>query len=160
MRVLAVPSRDLGALGLGASSHVEPPSHLQAGERGRVHAERPVQDRIHREAVDTTLRYEVAGLRVGLDGHARRDAAADQHHAGDQPEQAVGRDRLDRPLDGAELVRHVLVEDARALLDVLRASHERVDLGPGIHAGILVRLPGSLEHQLLVGDARCRRGEP
>ena len=69
---------------------------------------------------------------MGLDGHDARDAAAHEHDPGGQREQAVRGDGVDRALDAAELVGHVLVEDARALLEILGGAHERVDVGPRI----------------------------
>ena len=96
-----------------------------------------------------------------LDRDHRGDPAADQHHAGGQGEQSVARHRVDRPLHGAQLVGHVLVEDAGALLEVLGGADEGVDVGPaGFDAGFQIGGPGRLEHQFLVGDVRRRRGEP
>jgi hypothetical protein len=63
-------------------------------------------------------------------------------------------------LHRAQLVRHVLVEDRRSFEQVLRAADERVDLGPRVHAGVVVGPLGGLEHQLLVGDAGGNGREP
>src|SRR5207247_5309735 len=46
--------------------------------------------------------------------------------------QPVGGHRLDGPLDRAELIGHVFVEDARALFQVLRRTDERVDVLPRV----------------------------
>ena len=134
------------------AGHVQPAAHLEPGERRRGHAERPVQHRIHREPIDPARRDDVARLRVGLDGHGGRDPAADQHHRRRHSEQPVRGHGLHGPLHGAELVGDVLVEDARALLEILGAAHEGVDLAAGVEAGVRVGAAGRPRT-----SAPCRR---
>ena len=69
---------------------------------------------------------------MGLDDHHPGDPRTDQHDGGRDREQPVRRHGLHRSLHRAELVRHVLVEDARSLFEVLGRADERVDLGAGV----------------------------
>ena len=130
-RVLAVPGGDLGALRGRAAALVQVAAHLQPGDGERRYAQRAVEHRIEREALDPAVRDHVGRLRVGLDRHDPGDARPDQHHGGRDREQPVRSHGLHRSLDRAELVRHVLVEDARPLFEVLGRADERVDLACG-----------------------------
>jgi hypothetical protein len=162
-RVLAVPLRDRGALLRVSSGLVEVAAHLEPGDREGGHSERPAQHRVEGERVHAALRQQIGRLRMGFDGDRARRTAADQHHAGGEREQAVRRDGLHRSLDGAQLVGDVLVEDARAFLEVLRRAHERVDVAARVGAGVQVRGRRGLEHQLLVaaaGGGGCEPGPP
>ena len=94
-----------------------------------------------------------------LAGHNLSDAGPDQHDAGRDGDQAVGRHGLDRALGRPELVGNVLVEDARPLEEVLRGADEGIDVTAGVDAGGVVGAHRGLEHQLLVGNAGADRGE-
>ena len=159
-RVRAVLRGDHRRVLLGQAGALEEREHVEAGERRRGEPERAVQHRVERERLDPSERADVGDLAVRLDRDDRREPRADQHEPGRDTEQSVRGHRVDRPLHRAELIGHVLVEDRRALEQVLRAADERVDVLARVDAGVVVRALGRLEHQLLVGDAGGDRGEP
>jgi hypothetical protein len=117
--VRAISAGDVSTLFGGPAALVEVAAHLQAGHGERRDAQRTVEHRIEREALDPAVRDHVGRLRMRLHRHGPRDAGPDQHHGGRDREQPVRRHGLDGTLDRAELVRDVLVEDARPFLEVL-----------------------------------------
>ena len=128
----AVPGGDLGALRGRAAALVEVAAHLQPGDGERRYAQRAVEHRIEREALDPAVRDHVGRLRVGLDRHGPR-AMPDRISitavaiANRPSEATVWTGRWTAPSWSG----HVLVEDARALFEVLGRADERVDLPCG-----------------------------
>src|SRR5207249_4725584 len=74
------------------------------------------------------------------------------------PLQAISRDGVDRPHHGSQLVRRVLVGNARALMKVFTHADKAVDVLVG-HPSVVIGPGGSLESHFAVRLARRERAE-
>src|SRR2546427_9895198 len=78
------------------------------------------------------------------------DPGAHEHDRGGNTLQTVAGDRVNRLQHGPQLVRCVLVGDARALVEIFTHADKTFDVLMS-HAGVAVRTGGGFESQFAVG---------
>src|SRR5438552_15620002 len=99
---------------------------------------------------------DVGSLAMRLDGDQIGNSGPDEHQRGGHPLQAISRDGVDRPQHGAQLVRRVLVGNARALMKVFTHADKAVDVLVG-YPSVVVGPGGGLESHFAVRLPRRER---
>ena len=112
---------------------------------------------------DALERDEIGGLAVRLDDRDLDEPRLDLHEGVREALEAVPRHGAHAAQRAAELVRGEFVEDPEALVIVLRARDERIDLRPGIDVRVGIGAGRGLEHEFLptvLGRGRTERRHP
>ena len=155
--ILPVLRDDLGERFAGGFRAAEERVRLQARHDEGVGSERLVPDRVEGVFYDAVQRGDVRGFAMRLDDGDIDESGLNLHEGVREPLEPVAGDRAHPPQDGPELVRDEFVENPEALVVVLGARDEGIDVRSRVQPRVRVRAGGRLEHQLLPAVLRGRR---
>jgi len=114
----------------------------------------PIIHRVERVGDDVVVGQNVGRLAVRLDRDQIERTGAHLHVRGDKAMDAIAADRVQRLERTAQLVGHVLVEDARPFGEILGAGDETLHIAARVNPGVLIRLDRRRVHQLFVRRVR------
>ena len=90
-----------------------------------------------------------------FDGYHVEGSGQNLHVRGRQTVNTVGGDRANRLLDSSDLVGNVLIEYARALVEVLRGTDKTLDISAGIYSRVRVSFECGIKNEFLIREFRC-----